>query len=68
MSGTPGFMAYESMAATPVVGAAGQDVVAVAMVLLMACLKKEHRFPNLFAKPVRQVRLQRTRESSQFIL
>ncbi|CAN0072534.1 unnamed protein product [Scytosiphon promiscuus] len=51
MSGTPGYMAYECMSAEGVTGAAGQDVVAIAMVLLTVCLRKEHRSPNLFATP-----------------
>ncbi|CAN0030877.1 unnamed protein product, partial [Ectocarpus fasciculatus] len=49
MMGTPGYMAFESMSREPVAGAAGQDVVAVAMVLLMVCLRKELRSPNLYA-------------------
>eukprot|EP00752_Nemacystus_decipiens_P007751 g6928.t2 len=51
MSGTPGFMAHECMSAEPVRGAAAHDVVAAAMVLLLVCLKKELRSPNLFANP-----------------
>lgn len=53
MSGTPGFMAHECMSMKPVRGTAAQDVVGVAMVLLLVCLKKELRSPNLFANPVR---------------
>ncbi|CAM9698330.1 unnamed protein product, partial [Ectocarpus sp. 12 AP-2014] len=49
MMGTPGYMAFESMSREPVAGAAGQDVVGVAMVLLMVCLRKELRSPNLYA-------------------
>ncbi|CAB1102805.1 unnamed protein product [Ectocarpus sp. CCAP 1310/34] len=49
MMGTPGYMAFESMSRGPVAGAAGQDVVGVAMVLLMVCLRKELRSPNLYA-------------------
>lgn len=54
MSGTPGFMAHESMSVKPVRGAAAQDVVAAAMVLLLVCVKKELRSPNLFTNPVRK--------------
>lgn len=53
MMGTPGYMAFESMSREPVAGAAGQDVVGVAMVLLMVCLRKELRSPNLYANMVR---------------
>lgn len=54
MSGTPGFMAHECMSAEPTRGAAAHDVVGAAMVLLLVCLKKELRSPNLFANPVRK--------------
>lgn len=55
MMGTPGYTAFEGMSSEPVKGAAGHDVVAIAMVLLRVCLKKEWRSPNLLTHPVRRV-------------
>ncbi|CAM9933226.1 unnamed protein product [Pylaiella littoralis] len=49
--GTPGYTAFEGMSFEPVKGAAGHDVVAIAMVLLRVCLKEEWRSPNLFTHP-----------------
>eukprot|EP00903_Cladosiphon_okamuranus_P021049 g19338.t1 len=49
--GTPGYMPYECLSSEPVEGAAAQDVFAVAVVVLLACLKKENRHPNLFSMP-----------------
>lgn len=57
MMGTPGYMAFESMSMEPVRGAAAHDVVGVAMVLLLVCLRKELRSPNLFANMVRGLRV-----------
>ncbi|CAM9538032.1 unnamed protein product [Ectocarpus sp. 4 AP-2014] len=48
--GTAGAMAFETMSADPVLGAPGQDVVSVAVVLLMVCLKREQRCSNLFTQ------------------
>lgn len=52
MMGTPGYMAYESMSLERVRGDAAHDVVGVAMVLLMVCLRQELRSPNLFTHMV----------------
>ncbi|CAN0123138.1 unnamed protein product [Ectocarpus sp. 12 AP-2014] len=48
--GTSGAMAFETMSADPVLGAPAQDVVSVAVVLLMVCLKRERRCSNLFTQ------------------
>lgn len=53
MMGTPGYMAYESMSMERVRGDAAHDVVGVAMVLLLICLRKDLRSPNLFVNMVR---------------
>lgn len=55
MMGTPGYTAFEGMFEKPVRGAAGHDVVAIAMVLIDVCLDKRFRSPNLLTQPVRGV-------------
>eukprot|EP00752_Nemacystus_decipiens_P007637 g6826.t1 len=47
--GTPGYMPLECQCSDSVQGAPAQDVFAVAMVLLMACLRKGARVPNLYS-------------------
>ncbi|CAM9743431.1 unnamed protein product [Ectocarpus sp. 13 AM-2016] len=48
--GPAGAMAFDTMSANPVLGAPGQDVVSMTVVLLMACLKKKRRGSNLFTQ------------------
>lgn len=50
--GTAGAMALETMSTDPVLGAPGQDVVSVAVVLVKTCLKEEWRLSNLFTQQV----------------
>lgn len=57
-TGTAGAMAFETMSADPVLIAPAQDVVSVAVVLLMVCLKRERRCSNLFTQQVGAVQIE----------
>lgn len=52
LMGTAGYMPLESLRSGMMEASAGQDVFAVAMVLVMVCLRPEHRYPNLCSNPV----------------
>lgn len=52
LMGTAGYMPMECFCNETLEASPAQDVFAVAMVLLMACLKPEHRHQNLFTSEV----------------
>jgi len=50
--GTAGYMGMECFINQTLKASPAQDVFAVAMVFVMACLKPEHRHQNLFTSDV----------------